>query len=97
MSVKCPEYEVVPPPGERPILTALQELADSIRAACPPGAAVTFRFDTRFHADIDTRTIEQAKIVEATLAQMTAPVFRDIRPSKPPSAFLHRITAEVVG
>jgi len=97
MSAKFPEYEVVPPPEDRPILTALQQLADSIRAACPTGATVTFRFDGKLHADIDSRSIEQARATEATLAQMSAPAFRNIRPSKPPSAFLHRVTAEVVG
>jgi hypothetical protein len=97
MSAKYPEYAIVPPPEDRPILTALQHLTDHIRAACPAGAAVTFRFDGKLHADIDTRSIEQARATEATLAQMTVPTFRNIRPSKPPSAFLHRVTAEVVG
>lgn len=77
------------------IETALDALARAIRAACPSGASVSFRFDRRLHVDIDVRTVEQAAAVERALPNLAQANFKAIRRAKSPSPFLQRITAEV--
>jgi hypothetical protein len=77
------------------IVPALENLAEAIRCVCPPEAVVGFRFDGKLFVDIDVRSVEHAILVESFLPTLQAGAFRDIRRGKSPSAFLHRITAQV--
>jgi hypothetical protein len=76
------------------VAAVLASLTNRISLMCPTGSIVGFRFDGKLHADVDVRTVEQAMAVEAEL-QARAEMFRNVRP-KPPSSFLHRITAELI-
>jgi hypothetical protein len=82
-------------PRGRAIVPALEGLRSSIAAVCPAHAIISFRFDGKLHVDIDTRRIEEASMVELALLTVASVEFRDIRRGKAPSAFLHRITAEI--
>ena len=77
------------------IVPVLEGLRDSIVAVCPAHAIISFRFDGKLHVDIDTRRIEEASMVELALLTVAGVEFNDIRRGKAPSAFLHRVTAEI--
>jgi hypothetical protein len=83
-------------PNQGEIVPALEGLRDSIAAVCPNHAIISFRFDGKLHVDIDTRRIEEASMVELALLSVNAVEFNDIRRAKAPSAFLHRVTAEIL-
>ena len=86
----------IPVPKRKPsIVPALQILRDEVLAVCPPEATVSFRFDGKLYVDIDIRSMEHVTLVESFLPTLRAGGFHDIRRGRAPSAFLHRIVAEV--
>ena len=78
------------------IVPTLEGLRETIAGVCPAHAIISFRFDGKLHADIDTRRVEEASMVELALLTVATVEFSDIRRAKAPSAFLHRVTAEIL-
>ena len=89
--------ERIPPRPRALVVTdELRRLRDSLRAACPPEAIISFDFESALHVHIAVRNMEHVTMVEALLPQMGAGLFSQLQRGRSPKhPFFHRVSALV--
>ena len=83
-------------PRTQAVSDELRRIKESLVAACPPEAIVTFQFDDALSVHIDVRSLEHVTVVEALLPAMGAGMFHDLQRARAPNRpFFHRVSALV--